>query len=146
MNFLKLLLLAFLIGSLSSCAVEPVPIDYGKDACHFCNMNIVDQQHAAEIVTDKGKAFKFDALECMMRDITKRNEEEIAHFLMTDYLTPGKLVDATKATYLISEAIPSPMGANLTGFESNEKAVETQQEKGGTVYSWDSLKELFEER
>jgi len=106
-------------------------------------MNIVDKQHAAEIVTQKCKAFKYDAIECMMRDIKERNEEEIALFLMTDYETPGNLVDATKAIYLISENLPSPMGANLTGFENRNKAEETRKEKGGTIYSWDELKQIF---
>lgn len=129
--------------ALTACTIEQSPIVYGKDACYFCRMNIVDKQHAAEIVTQKGKAFKYDAIECMMRDIKERNEEEIALFLMTDYETPGKLVDATKAIYLISENLPSPMGANLTGFESKNKAEETQKEKSGTLYSWDELKRVF---
>ncbi len=129
--------------SLASCTVEESPILYGKDACHYCMMNIVDKQHAAEIVTKKGKAFKYDAIECMMRDIMEREENNIALFLMTDYSSPGKLVDATKAIYLISENLPSPMGANLTGFESKTKAEETQKDKNGTLYSWDELKQVF---
>jgi len=106
-------------------------------------MNIVDKQHAAEIVTHKGKPFKYDAIECMMRDILERDESSIALFLMTDYFTPGKLVDATKATYLISENLPSPMGANLTGFQSKSKAKDVHKEKGGTLYSWSELKLVF---
>lgn len=126
-----------------SCTIEESPIIYGKDACHYCKMNIVDKQHAAEIVTEKGKPFKYDAIECMMRDIVERDEKSIALFLMTGYFTPGKLVDATTATYLISENLPSPMGANLTGFQSKIKAEETHKEKSGTLYSWDELKLVF---
>ena len=139
-SILGLLVISFL---LVSCTIEESPIVYGKDACHYCKMNIVDRQHAAEIVTKKGKAFKYDAIECMMRDITERDEKSIALFLMTDYFTPGKLVDATVATYLISENLPSPMGANLTGFQDITKAEETQREKSGTLYSWDELKQVF---
>ena len=126
-----------------SCSIDSEPINYGKDACHYCKMNIVDRQHAAEIVTLKGRAFKVDAIECMMRDIKDRNENEIALFLMTDYATPGKLVNATKSTYLISKSIPSPMGANLSGFENREDAVKTQENKSGDLYSWDELKNMF---
>lgn len=128
---------------LSSCAVEPVPIEYGKDACHFCKMNIVDQQHAAEIVTKKGKAFKYDAIECMMQNRFEWEEGEIGLFLMTDYSNPGNLVDATKATYLISENLPSPMGGNLTGFETKASAETTLKEKGGQLFSWEELKERY---
>lgn len=126
----------------ASCAVEESPIVYGKDACHFCKMNIVDKQHAAEIVTEKGKPFKYDAIECMMLDISA-NEKKISLYLVTDYLTPGKLVDATKATYLISENLPSPMGANLTGFESKVEAEKFQVEKSGNLYSWNELVERY---
>ena len=144
MNILKVSLLTTLISLfLLSCTIEESPIEYGKDACHFCKMNIVDKQHAAEIVTKKGKAFKYDAIECMMADIKKRNEAEIELFLMTDYSSPGRLVDATSAYYIISENLPSPMGANLTGFANKETAERTLREKGGTLYTWDELKELF---
>ena len=138
-----ILILFLALCALTACTIEQSPIVYGKDACHFCKMNIVDKQHAAEIVTQKGKAYKYDAIECMIRDVLKRDETEIALFLITDYYNPGKLVDATKALYLISENLPSPMGANLTGFESKNKAEETQKEKSGTLYSWDELKRVF---
>jgi len=143
MRWIIKFILLIIIFSLFFCTAEQSPINYGKDACHFCKMNIVDKQHAAEIVTTKGKAFKYDAIECMMRDIMERDENNIALFLMTDYSSPGKLVDATKAIYLISKNLPSPMGANLTGFESNTIAEETQKEKSGTLYSWNELKLLF---
>lgn len=137
---LSLIVISFLVAS---CTVEESPIVYGKDACHYCMMNIVDKQHAAEIVTQKGKPFKYDAIECMMRDILERDEKDIALFLMTDYFTPGKLVDATKATYLISKNLPSPMGANLTGFNDKSEAEKVQKEKNGTLYSWSELKLVF---
>ncbi|VAX26863.1 Nitrous oxide reductase maturation protein, outer-membrane lipoprotein NosL [hydrothermal vent metagenome] len=144
METLKLFFISiFIFTFIVSCAVEKSPINYGKDACHFCKMNIVDKQHAAEIVTKKGKAFKYDSIECMINDVKKRDENRIALYLIDDYSTPGKLIDATTATYLISENLPSPMGANLNGFESKEKTAETQKEKGGTIYSWDELRQLF---
>jgi copper chaperone NosL len=144
LNLVKAVLLTTVISLfLLSCAIEESPIDYGKDACHFCKMNIVDKQHAAEIVTKKGKAIKYDAIECMMADIKERNEADIGLFLMTDYSSPGKLVDAVSAYYIISENLPSPMGANLTGFANIDTAESTLREKGGTLYTWDQLKALF---
>ncbi len=64
---------------LVSCKVEESPINYGKDACKYCKMKIVDQQHAAEIVTKKGKPFKYDAIECMVRDIKDEKEKMKFH-------------------------------------------------------------------
>ena len=119
------------------------PIIYGKDACNFCKMNIVDKQHAAEIVTNKGKPFKYDAIECMIAELKLRNEREISLFLITDYSNPGQFVDATTATYLISEKMPSPMGANLTGFRLKLDAEKVANEKTGKLYSWSELKGMF---
>lgn len=139
----SLILLILTTIFLISCNIEHSPIKYGKDACNFCKMNIVDNQHAAEIVTKKGKPFKYDAIECMVEELKERDEKEITLFLITDYSAPGKLVDARTATYLISENIPSPMGANLSGFELSKNATEFMNKNGGKLYTWTELKGLF---
>ncbi len=134
--------LFLLLAMLYSCTVEPQPINYGQDNCHFCNMTVVDKSHASEYVTKKGKSYPFDAIECLVMDINKsENEKELAYILVADYAHPGQLVDAKVATYLVSEAIKSPMGANLSAFESKEDAINTQKEKGGTLYTWDQIKQ-----
>jgi copper chaperone NosL len=127
----------------SSCSVEPQPINYGADACHYCKMNIVDSQHAAEFVTEKGKVYKFDAIECMLRQIKSGDQTTIALYLVNNYDNPGDLSSALLSTYLISEAIPSPMGAFLSGFTSNEAALSTKEELGGELYTWDELKSKY---
>ena len=132
-----------LLFSLTACTVGPQPIDYGGDGCHFCSMTIVDQQHAAQIVTKKGKAFKFDASECMMNHLKEVNEIEIALFLVNDYNAPGELIDASKAAYLISQGIPSPMGEFLTAFSSREEAEVAQAKNDGVIYSWNELQDKF---
>ena len=103
-------------------------------------MNIVDSQHAAQFVTEKGKCYKFDAIECMLNQTKEFKEAPIALYLITDYAAPGQLTDATAATYLISEAIPSPMGAFLSGFSSKEKAASTHAEVDGQLLDWQQLK------
>jgi len=125
----------------SACTVEPQDINYGKDACSYCKMNIVDQQHAAEIVTKKGKVYKYDAIECMLQDEENNAEESTAFFLTMDYENPNNFLDAKAATYLISENIPSPMGANLSAFSAEDRAENIKAEKGGNVYSWTQIKE-----
>ncbi len=126
-----------------SCEVKPQEITYGQDACHFCRMTIVDRQHAAQLVTVKGKVFKYDAIECMMNHLNKWNEPEVKYFLVTDYITPGKLVDATTSHYLISEAIPSPMGEFLTAFENLEERQKIVNESEGETLNWSELKKEF---
>ena len=122
-----------------SCNVSPKPIDYGNDGCHFCRMTIVDKTHAAEIVTQKGKTFKFDATECMINFLTEFDTSEIALYLSNNYTEPEVLIDATKATFLISKNIPSPMGAFLSAFKNKADAEKAKALKGGMLYTWESL-------
>lgn len=135
----RYLLLYIMMLVLASCAVEPQPIEYGKDACHFCKMNIVDKQHAAEYVTKKGKVYKFDAIECLLDELKDQNRNDIKFLLVNTYDAPAKLVDASSATYLISENLPSPMGAYLTAFETSKVATAVQKDKGGSLYDWETL-------
>jgi copper chaperone NosL len=53
-------------------------------------------------------------------------------------------VDATKAHYLITEAIPSPMGEFLTAFETAIMRDKTFKELKGTPLSWSELKTKFD--
>lgn len=136
----------FLIALLvSACAIEPQPIDYGREACHFCQMTIVDKQHAAELVTTKGKAFKYDAIECMVNDLKRRDKESIALFLTSDYENPGNLIDARESYFLISEAIQSPMGENLSAFSSEWKVRKKIDAVGGEMYNWRALQQKFKD-
>jgi len=135
---------ASLLCLLFSCDVEPEQINYGNDACHFCKMTIVDQQHAAQYVTKKGKQFKFDAIECMVNELSEKEIEKIGILLVSDYKEPGQMTSALDATYLISKEIKSPMGANLSAFESTQIANTTKDESGGELYTWIQLLKKFE--
>ncbi len=126
------------------CKPEVKPIEYGKDVCHFCNMTIVDKAHAAQYVTKKGKNYKFDAIECMIRQILQEdNMDALAIILVADYAHPGVLVPADEAVYLISEGIRSPMGANLSAFSSKEEAEKALQTHGGQLYNWSEILDYF---
>ncbi|WP_347173529.1 nitrous oxide reductase accessory protein NosL [Polaribacter uvawellassae] len=122
-----------------SCNVGPEPINYGSDGCYFCQMTIVDKVHAAEVVTKKGKVYKFDATECMVNFMDDFDTSEIKLYLSNNYTEPEVLIDATQATFLISENIPSPMGAFLSAFKNKVDAEKIQSEKGGELYTWETL-------
>ena len=125
------------------CSIGPEPIAYGSDGCHFCSMTIVDRQHAAQIVTEKGKAFKFDAVECMVNHLKDIDISSVKLFFVNDYQAPGELIDAKKATFLISKDIPSPMGEYLSAFQSRNNAENIEVENNGKLYSWEALLTKF---
>lgn len=133
----QIILLSMAVLALGSCNVKPAKIDYGSDACHYCNMNIVDRQFASQLVTTKGKAYKYDAIECMVHSLQEQFPEvEMSYQLISDFNEPGNLIDAKSASYLVSENLPSPMAANLSGYKTKEAAQTRQEELGGQVYSW----------
>ncbi len=106
-------------------------------------MTIVDKIHGAQIVTDKGKVFKFDAAECLIRYHNDLENNE-GYLLFTNHFeTPEAFVPMKDAVFLISEALPSPMGAFLTAFKTNAKANQLKEEKGGALYSWEQLQQHF---
>lgn len=122
-----------------SCEVKPELISYGTDSCHFCKMTIVDQQHAAQYVTLKGKQFKFDAVECMLNDLSENGMNKLGLLLVSDYSRPGEMTDATQAIYLISPQIKSPMGANLSSFGTGLEAEQTKESHEGDLYTWEEM-------
>ena len=137
----------FLILAFFSCKPEGKPIDYGHDKCDFCMMSIVDQRFGCEIVTKKGKVFKFDAVECMVNYMKERVEDEgkLALLLTNTYDKPGKFTPAPQAHYLISKNMPSPMGAYINPFAELVEAQKMQQQNSGEIFSWDELRKKFAE-
>lgn len=138
-NFSKALSFFAMLSLLLSCKPEPKKIEYGVDTCNYCKMTIVEETHAAEIVTKKGRAYKYDAIECMINEVNGIDKSEIALFLVTDYTKPGTLIDAKKTTFLISKEIKSPMGAFLTAFSNNEDA----KKYSGNIFSWEEIQKEF---
>jgi len=106
-------------------------------------MNIIDQQHAAEIVSKKGKVFMYDAIECMIRDEENNNIDKVGLYLVMDYNNPNTFLNAEEATFLVSKNVASPMGGYLSAFNSKEAAEELQKEKTGKVYSWNAVQQEF---
>ena len=58
-----------------ACSQKPAEIRYGEDQCIHCHMTITDSRFVAEIVTAKGKALKFDAIECMVSYLKDHKKE-----------------------------------------------------------------------
>lgn len=104
-------------------------------------MTIVDRLFAAELVTAKNKAYKFDAIECMIGFAASQpgSYESFAMMLVGDYAQNGQLIPAKEAYYLISPDLPSPMGANLTAFGTEAAAQNVLNGKTGSIHSWSDL-------
>jgi copper chaperone NosL len=136
-----LIILNSLLIVILSCSTDPEPINYGSDQCDHCRMTIMDNKFGAEIITSKGKVYKFDAAECLVKFVKegKVKEEDIKTRLVTDASKPGQFTDALNASYLISENFPSPMGANLSAYSSRADAEKFQKDYSGELMTWDEI-------
>jgi copper chaperone NosL len=139
-NLIKLLIIC---GLFTACTPTAEPISFGEDACAHCKMTIVDEPFAAEVVTQKGKVYKFDAIECMVEYLKIKQSDKMALMLVRDYENPKEWQDATQCNYLISKDLPSPMGAGLSAWLSKESAKTMKAEKDGEVFDWAGLKRYF---
>ena len=133
--------LALIITSMSSCSTGPEPIAYGKDGCHSCKMIMMDNRFGTEIVTKKGKIYKFDDINCMQRFLQSEavHKNDVAHMLVTDFSNPGSLIDVHAAVFVHSSEIKSPMGSNIAAFKSAADIPSQKSEWVERTMAWKDL-------
>ncbi len=143
--FLSLFCVFLTLILIFSCSVEPKSIDYNLDQCAACKMMISEQQFGAELVTKKGKIYKYDAIECMVSSFTKSDSPDFAHVLVTDYENPGNFIDAKASTYLVDASRPSPMGKNVSAYKSPELLSKEFNSIDSKILNWDQLLDYLNE-
>ena len=133
---------------MSGCNSEPEPINYGSDECEFCRMQISDNRYGAELVTDKGKVYKFDSIECLTEFAVVKNliGDSNQKFLVTDFAQPETFIDASTAFYVLNDNFRSPMGLNVSAFGSEISRQKFVAESGGSLLYWVDVIELVKQR
>jgi copper chaperone NosL len=121
-----------------SCSTEPEPLQYGTDICRFCKMTLMDKKFGAELVTTKGKVYKFDDLNCFLNFYNSgyEPEENFKHKLVVDFSAPAKLIDATNAFYIKSSEIRSPMNGQVAAFETKASMDIFKKQWKGIYLAW----------
>lgn len=147
-NIYRVVFVFLAIIMLVSCGSGPEPINYGHDDCEFCRMLITDNKYGAELVTDKGKIYKFDSIECMIEFSLVKNTlgDTNNKLLITNFYNPAILVDARKSFYVKNDKFRSPMGLNVTAFNGEEQIQKFISEYGGERLSWVEVIELVKQR
>jgi copper chaperone NosL len=132
--------ISILMLTVSSCNAGPEPLKTGIDQCTFCKMTISDNRFGAEVVTKKGRAYKFDDPHCLLSYLGKMDQKEVASVYFTKFDGDHSLIDAGKAYFLRSEQLQSPMGGNIAAFADKISLEKSRQQFNGTIVSWDELK------
>lgn len=127
--------------TVSACQKNPQPIFYGSDACENCRMTISNPQYGSELITTKGKIYKFDSIECLADFVSKKSAEEIHSLWVTDFNQKGSLILAENAKFLISAKLRSPMGLNISAFSDPKKLEELKIKFDGETKNWEEIQD-----
>ncbi len=134
-------IIPFVLLSLSSCGTtKPEPIQLNKDKCSNCGMTITDLKFAAELITSKGRIYKFDDMQCML-NYKKDNAEKTvsSQFYVSDYLGDNNLISTEKAFFIKAENINGPMGGKYAAFSNKDSADDYVKKYKAQVSSWSKL-------
>ena len=140
------LIFPIILFSIISCKneteIKPVEILYGQDSCERCKMIISEKSYSAEYVMQDGEARKFDDIGCMIQfssGVESKGNKILGKYVR-DYNT-GDWIDATKAYFVWSKDIITPMGYGLAAFKDQESARRLAEQAHGTVFS--NLDEIY---
>ena len=79
--------------------VTPVAINEKTDICTICNMQVVDNQFATQIILENGKSLVFDDIGCMHKWVDENANQKIDAQFVRDYKTQ-EWVSQPEATYV----------------------------------------------
>jgi copper chaperone NosL len=109
---------------LIACNPKPEAINAGKDSCAECKMTIMDTKFGAEVVTKKGKVYKFDDVHCVAVFLERRGVElgDIHQTLFVNYNNANEFIKVGTVEFVVSSQFKSPMGGNAAAFKNVAEA------------------------
>ena len=110
----------------SSCNTGPEKIRQGKDQCAFCKMTITDIKFAAEIVTTKGKIYKFDDVHCLLAFNKAKvvDEQLVKDIYLSEFTGEHGLLKAGESFLLHGGDIRGPMNGNIIATGNKDSLIQ----------------------
>lgn len=124
--------LALIVLYVSCIRNEPVLPEIGREKCAHCSMSIVDLRFHSQLLTEKGRRYYFDSIECL-RAYEKTNSFPVRSSWVADFEHPKKMIVASEAVYVRSSEIRSPMGQGMLSFSSRERAEIFLKNRAGEI-------------
>jgi len=126
---------------LSSCGNSgPQAIDYNKDACEFCKMSISVPGFATELITTRGRVYKFDDLSCMLAYTKANPQVPVSDLYVTSFVAPHEFIKTPDAWFVRHETLKSPMGGNTAAFSDSLAALKLAADAMVKVLNWQELR------
>jgi copper chaperone NosL len=134
----SLVLLPFLFNS---CTAGPEAIVAGTDNCYFCKMTITDAKYGAEIVTKKGRVYKFDDLHCLLAFTKAKMMDQtlVKDIYLVDFAGDHVLVKSNESFLLQGDAIHGPMNGNVIAFKDKDSLKKMATRFNAAEIKWDEL-------
>jgi copper chaperone NosL len=103
----------------------------------------MDPKFGGEIITKKGKAYKFDDMVCMINFLKSDQvkEVDISQRVVANFNKQNDFVDVDKVFFLVSPELKSPMAGNSAAFISGVEAEKIKTTTPGEIQRW---KDLYE--
>ena len=138
---MPLAIASLLLVTSTSCNTGPEPLKIGIDNCYFCKMTISDVRFGAELITQKGKIFKFDDTRCIISFIQTKavTTGNVKNIYLTNYSGTHQLIDVNSALLLKADEFRSPMGGNVAAFNSRDSLAHIQKRFLGKPVNWNDL-------
>lgn len=126
-------------GGTASAEPTPPTIHYGEDTCDICNMIISEERYAAAYVTRDGQGHVFDDIGDMVLSYIQQEEDnDVAAFFVHDY-EDKSWIRAETASFVLSDALHTPMFSGLAACASRETAQTLAAELPGKVLTFDQV-------
>ncbi len=132
---------ALLLISITSCNSSPDAIILGKDNCSYCKMPFSDARFGAELITSKGRVYKFDDAHCLFAFIDENSGivKGNSKIYFVDFADKHAFLPAQNAMYLKSDAFHTPMNGNIAAFQSPDSLRAAIQKFPGIMLTWNDL-------
>ena len=137
MKKISYFLLFILVVSCAPQGAEPIKLN--ADGCEFCKMKIADGKFGAELITAKGRIYKFDDMHCMINYHKENSATNIQSFFIHDFNQDNTLIPAETAYYVKGGEINSPMRGNIIAVQSDKEAKQLAEKFEANPISWSEI-------
>jgi copper chaperone NosL len=126
----------------NSCVTDgPQTININKDNCAHCKMTIAEEHFAAEMITEKGRVYKFDDISCLNAFRKDNEDKKMKNAYVHYYPGNNELIPAETAFYIKSSELRSPMAGNIAAFKTEAEANEYKIKLKGEFFDWNSVQQ-----
>lgn len=124
---------------LFSCGeAKPEQVKLNVDNCDNCKMTIADAKFVAELITPKGRTFKFDDISCM-QSFRQENPDKDGKLFIANFEKPEQFLPVAEAVFVYGEEISSPMGGNIAAFENKKSAEDFSANRVVQILMWSDI-------